>query len=123
MPESLGAQTAIPHGAHVMGGLRMGSDPRSSVTDGNGVVHGTDNVLVADGSVFPTSGGHNPTLTIMATALRNARRLVHADTHPKAGTTAPTLPATGGAPVGAFVATAALLAGLTARRGASEEHR
>jgi choline dehydrogenase-like flavoprotein len=34
-------------------------------------------VLVADGSLFPTSGAHNPTLTIMATALRNARRLVH----------------------------------------------
>jgi choline dehydrogenase-like flavoprotein len=33
-------------------------------------------VLVADGSVFPTSGGQNPTLTIMATALRNVTHLV-----------------------------------------------
>ncbi len=76
VPESLGQQSAIPHGAHVMGGMRMGSDPRTSVTDGHGLVHGMDNVLVADGSVFPTSGGHNPTLTIMATALRNIRHLV-----------------------------------------------
>jgi choline dehydrogenase-like flavoprotein len=77
VPESLGLQSPIPHGAHVMGGMRMGSDPRTSVTDGGGIVRGTDNVLVADGSVFPTSGAHNPTLTIMATALRNVRRLVH----------------------------------------------
>ncbi len=77
VPESLGVQSAIPHGAHVMGGMRMGTDPRTSVTDAGGLVHGTENVLVADGSVFPTSGAHNPTLTLMATALRNTRRLVH----------------------------------------------
>jgi choline dehydrogenase-like flavoprotein len=59
---------------HVMGGMRMGTDPRSSVTDGTGRHHQLDNLFVADGSVFPTSGGHNPTLTIMATALRNSRR-------------------------------------------------
>lgn len=75
VPESLGLQSAIPHGAHVMGGMRMGTDPRTSVTDAGGLVHGLDNLLVADGSVFPTSGAHNPTLTIMATALRNVRRL------------------------------------------------
>src|SRR5947208_4610010 len=73
VPESLGQQSAIPHGAHVMGGMRMGADPRTSVTDAHGMVRGTGNVLVADGSVFPTAGAHNPTLTIMATAMRNAR--------------------------------------------------
>lgn len=78
VPESLGTQSAIPHGAHVMGGMRMGTDPRTSVTDEGGIVRGTDNVLVADAAVFPTSGAHNPTLTLMATALRNARRLVSA---------------------------------------------
>jgi gluconate 2-dehydrogenase alpha chain len=65
----------IPHGAHVMGGMRMGHNRRTSVTDGTGMVHGMDNVFVADGSVFPSSGAQNPTLTIMATALRNATRL------------------------------------------------
>jgi choline dehydrogenase-like flavoprotein len=64
----------VPGGAHIMGGMPMGSDPKASVTDGIGRVHGLDNVVVADGSVFPTSGAHNPTLTIMATALRNARQ-------------------------------------------------
>lgn len=78
VPDSLQPQSAIPHGAHLMGGMRMGTDPRTSVTDAGGIVRGTDNVLVADGSLFPTSGAHNPTLTIMATALRNARRLVQA---------------------------------------------
>jgi len=37
------------------------------------LVRRLDNVLVADGSVLVTSGAHNPTLTIMAVALRNAR--------------------------------------------------
>ena len=66
----------VPDGKHIMGGMRMGADPRTSVTNGIGRVHGLDNVVVADGSVFPTSGSHNPTLTIMATALRNARQWV-----------------------------------------------
>jgi choline dehydrogenase-like flavoprotein len=65
----------IPHGAHVMGGMRMGKNRRTSVTDGTGMVHGMENVFVADGSVFPSSGAQNPTLTIMATALRNATKL------------------------------------------------
>ena len=42
----------------------MGPDPASSVTDAYGRVHGLDNVYVADGSVFVTSGAHNPTNTL-----------------------------------------------------------
>jgi gluconate 2-dehydrogenase alpha chain len=68
------AGNPVPTTAHVLGGMRMGADPRSSVTDVEGRFHHLDNLFVADGSVFPTSGAHNPTLTIMATALRNARR-------------------------------------------------
>jgi gluconate 2-dehydrogenase alpha chain len=64
----------IPHGAHVMGGMRMGKSPRTSATDGTGKVHGMENVFVADGSVFPSSGAQNPSLTILATALRNATK-------------------------------------------------
>ena len=64
-----------PTGRHIMGGMMMGADPRSSVTDPYGRVHGLDNVYVADGSVFVTSGAHNPTLTLMAVALRNMRHL------------------------------------------------
>ena len=56
-----------------MGGMPMGRDARTSVTDEQGRHHHLDNLFVADGAVFPTSGGHNPTLTIMATALHQAR--------------------------------------------------
>ena len=65
----------LPTGFHIMGGMMMGPDPASSVTDPYGRVHGLDNVYVADGSVFVTSGAQNPTNTIMAVALRNMRRL------------------------------------------------
>jgi choline dehydrogenase-like flavoprotein len=65
----------LPTGSHIMGGMMMGTDPATSVTDGYGRVHGLDNVCVADGSVFVTSGAHNPTNTIMAVALRNTRHL------------------------------------------------
>jgi choline dehydrogenase-like flavoprotein len=61
--------------AHVMGTARMGDDPRTSVVDRWGRMHDLDNVYVADGSTFVTSGGFNPTLTIMALALRLARHL------------------------------------------------
>lgn len=65
----------VPGNFHTLGGMRMGADPRTSVTDGDGRMHRMDNVFVADGSLFPTSGAHNPTLTIMATVLRNTRRV------------------------------------------------
>jgi choline dehydrogenase-like flavoprotein len=61
--------------AHVLGTARMGDDPRRSVTDAYGRLHDVPNVLVADGSVFVSSGGANPTLTIMALALRAAKEL------------------------------------------------
>jgi len=65
----------LPTGNHIMGGMMMGADPATSVTGTHGQVHGLDNVYVADGSVFVTSGAHNPTNTIMAVALRNMRHL------------------------------------------------
>ena len=52
-----------------------------------------DNVFVADGSVFPSSGAQNPTLTIMATALRNAtRNFGHGASTTSVATTRRTLP-------------------------------
>jgi gluconate 2-dehydrogenase alpha chain len=124
VPESLGQQSAIPHGAHVMGGMRMGSDPRTTVTDEHGIVRGTDNLLVADGSVFPTSGAHNPTLTIMATALRNVRQITGAGApKPDRGSTGAhgSLADTGAAGATAFVGLGAVAAGLAAHaaRGAA----
>jgi choline dehydrogenase-like flavoprotein len=58
-----------------MGTARMGDDPETSVVDRWGRMHELDNVHVADGSVFASSGGFNPTLTIMALSLRMARHL------------------------------------------------
>jgi choline dehydrogenase-like flavoprotein len=61
--------------AHIVGTARMGDNPDTSVVDPFGRLHELDNVYVADGSVFVSSGGFNPTLTIMALALRMARHL------------------------------------------------
>jgi gluconate 2-dehydrogenase alpha chain len=57
------------------GGTRMGEDPRRSVVDAFGFVHGAPNVMVAGASTFPTAGGHNPTLTVQALAHRSAEHL------------------------------------------------
>lgn len=57
---------------HIMGTARMGDDPETSVVDAFGRMHELENVHIADGSVFTSSGGFNPTLTIMALALRAA---------------------------------------------------
>lgn len=62
-------------GHHHMGTTRMGADPKSSVCDGDGRVHGLSNVWVAGSSLFTTPGAANPTLTIVALALRLAERL------------------------------------------------
>lgn len=59
-------------GQHQAGTCRMGADPRTSVTDAWGRVHGHDNLYVVDGSLHVTNGGFNPVLTIMALAFRSA---------------------------------------------------
>lgn len=57
---------------HPLGTCRMGADPREAVVDATGRVYGLDNLFVADGSIFPTSLGVNPQVTIMAAALKIA---------------------------------------------------
>jgi len=59
-----------PRTRHVLGTLRMGADPATSVTDGEGRFHDLDNLWAADGGLLPTSSGWNPTLTIIAVALK-----------------------------------------------------
>jgi choline dehydrogenase-like flavoprotein len=113
---------AIPDTKHVLGGMQMGVSEKDSVTDGFGRMHGMDNVYVADGGVFASSGGQNPTLTIMAVALRIARHLAGTAGPAAAGAATPgsevhdTLPATGGRPLLPLTALAATGAGLAARR-------
>jgi choline dehydrogenase-like flavoprotein len=62
-------------GYHHIGTTRMGTDARTSVTDADGRVHGLANLWVAGSSLFPTGGWANPTLTIVALALRTADRI------------------------------------------------
>lgn len=64
-----------PTSRHVMGTLRMGADPATSVVDAKGRFHEVDNLYACDGSVFPTSSGWNPTLTIMAVAAKIAHAM------------------------------------------------
>jgi choline dehydrogenase-like flavoprotein len=58
-----------------MGTTRMHADPRQGVVDADCRVHGVGNLFVAGSSVFPTGGSANPTLTIIALALRLADHL------------------------------------------------
>ncbi len=55
---------------HQNGTCRFGTDPRSSVLDTNCRAHDVDNLYVVDGSFFCSSGAVNPSLTIIANALR-----------------------------------------------------
>jgi choline dehydrogenase-like flavoprotein len=60
---------------HHVGTTRMHPDPRRGVVDADGRVHGVPNLYVAGSSVFPTAGYANPTLTVVALALRLAAHL------------------------------------------------
>ncbi|MGE4248408.1 MAG: GMC family oxidoreductase [Parvibaculaceae bacterium] len=61
--------------SHNMGTTRMSGDPGLGVVNSWGAAHEVSNLYVADGSVFPTSGAANPTLTIVALALRQAEHI------------------------------------------------
>jgi len=66
-------------GYHQLGGAAMGADP-ASIVDTNLNVRGLGNLYIASGSVFPSGGQANPTLTIVALARRLAAHL--AETRP-----------------------------------------
>jgi choline dehydrogenase-like flavoprotein len=73
-PES---EPTFTDASHHMGTTRMSDDPRSGVVDRHCRVHGVDNLYVAGSSVFPCAGHANPTLTVVALALRLAQHLEH----------------------------------------------
>lgn len=60
---------------HIMGSARMGGSPEFSATDPDGVTWDVPNIVVADGSCFPTASGVNPMVSIEAIAYMNAKRL------------------------------------------------
>ncbi|MDO9710647.1 FAD-dependent oxidoreductase [Paracraurococcus lichenis] len=71
----LGQDIPIGGTAHQAGTLRFGTDPATSVLDTDCKAHGLDNLYVTDASFFPSIGAVNPTLTIIANALRVAGRI------------------------------------------------
>jgi choline dehydrogenase-like flavoprotein len=62
-------------GCHHLGATRMADDPARGVVDRDLRMHGLANLSIASSSVFPTGGWGNPTLTLLALALRLAGRL------------------------------------------------
>jgi len=75
--EAMGGKPAfvIPDSAHLLGTCRMGNDPSTSVVDGFCRSHDIPNLYICSASVFVTSGGGNPTETVMAIAARTADHL------------------------------------------------
>lgn len=71
----LGKSIPIGGTAHQAGTARFGTDPKTSVLDLDCKAHELDNLYVTDASFFPSIGAVNPTLTIVANALRVADRI------------------------------------------------
>jgi choline dehydrogenase-like flavoprotein len=72
----LGFDTLL--GWHLLGTVRMGDDPETSVVDADHRAHDVPNLYVVDGSSFPTGAAVNPTNTVQALALRAADRILAA---------------------------------------------
>jgi len=63
--------------AHVMGGAPLGPDPKRAVVTPSGRHHQLENLYVFDASLFPTSIGANPQLSIYGIVARLATDLAH----------------------------------------------
>ena len=61
---------------HPLGTARMGELAGHSVVDSFGMARGLENLFISDGSIFPTSLGVNPQITIMSFSMRNAEYIV-----------------------------------------------
>jgi choline dehydrogenase-like flavoprotein len=67
----------IPATAHMTGTLRFGPDPKTSVCQPDGRFHDVGNLYACGGSLFPTSSGFNPTLTIASLAKYIAGAMIY----------------------------------------------
>ena len=74
--------TQARDGYHQIGLTRMGATPDQGVVDSETRVHGTENLYVASASVFPVASQANPTLSVVALALRLANCLATSHTAP-----------------------------------------
>lgn len=63
--------------AHACGTCRMADEPSQGVVDPSGKVFGVEDLHIVDASVFPTSGGVNPSLTVAACAWKLAEQYLH----------------------------------------------
>ncbi len=76
MYEAVGAKriirSATPPATHNMCTARMSANPRDGVANAHGQTHDIPNLFISDGSAFSSPGSANPTLTIVALALRQA---------------------------------------------------
>jgi choline dehydrogenase-like flavoprotein len=70
-----GGEPSYTDASHHMGTTRMGATARTGVVDPDCRVHGVRNLYIASSAVFPSAGHANPTLTIVALALRLAEHL------------------------------------------------
>ncbi|MFN7147447.1 MAG: GMC oxidoreductase, partial [Myxococcota bacterium] len=75
LPDDIGAHDIGLYASHPMGTCRMGADELASVVNPEGRVWGWRNLYVADASVFPTSLGVNPQVTVMALGLTIGSRV------------------------------------------------
>ncbi|HRN60276.1 MAG TPA: GMC oxidoreductase, partial [Chiayiivirga sp.] len=73
--EATAARLASVNGAnHHLGTVRFAHDPKDGVADADGRIHDMENLYVASSALFPRYGYSNPTLTIVALAIRLASR-------------------------------------------------
>ncbi|MDA3858197.1 MAG: GMC family oxidoreductase [Roseovarius sp.] len=77
--DAVGATRSFPTppypSTHNLGTNRMSENPRDGVVNRNGRTHDIDNLFVSDGSQFTTGAAENPTLTIVALAIRQAEHI------------------------------------------------
>jgi long-chain-alcohol oxidase len=71
-----GPGRCVFYGFHLMGSARMGTSEATAACNPEGEAYGARNVIVVDGSTFPSASGVNPMITIEAIAHLNASRLV-----------------------------------------------
>ena len=76
LTSSFAATKASVMTVHLCSTAPMGEDRRRCATDSFGRIHGSDNVYVNDASLLPDAPGVNPQASVMAIAIRNARRFV-----------------------------------------------
>jgi choline dehydrogenase-like flavoprotein len=64
------------HSIHYVGTARMGQDAKSSVVNPWNQAHDVPNLFINDAATFVTAGNQNPTITILALAMRSSERIV-----------------------------------------------